>query len=143
MGRREHDHRSDDEGDRPRNRRAAGAPVWLPVLTGVGGAAIGLVLGFAVGAWAGAGAQRERAQQPPPAAPEAAPRISREEFRKRVMGKTPDEVIAVIGKPDRTADDGPTVYWYYKNRSFDPVTNRTDETTQVCFRRGVVDSVNY
>ena len=59
------------------------------------------------------------------------------------MGKTPDEVIEVVGRPESTSDDGSTQYWYYYSRTIDNAAGKTDNRIQVVFRDGVVDSVNY
>lgn len=69
---------------------------------------------------------------------------SREEFRSLVMGKTPDEVTKVLGKPVSTSDKGdgqPT--WYYENLSRDPASGRLDSWIAVRFANGVVVSVSF
>lgn len=67
----------------------------------------------------------------------------RDEFRKLVEGKTADEVLKAVGKPDSTADAGGVTCWHYRGRTFDPVAERTDSSAQVAFERGVVVQVNY
>ena len=69
---------------------------------------------------------------------------TRDEFRKLLMGKTMDEVLKAIGKPESTSDTpdrNPT--WYYKNITHDPLTKETDSTTYVDFRRGRVEDVRF
>lgn len=61
--------------------------------------------------------------------------MGREEFKKAVMGKTAAEVLAAVGKPDQT-DEGSTTSWYYRDRTVDPVTGKTDALTQVNFDKG-------
>jgi hypothetical protein len=71
---------------------------------------------------------------------------TREEFRQLVMDKTPEEVIAAVGRPDSTQDPPGTLgvqHWYYKARTFDPVSNKTDRIAQVTFQGGIVSSVSY
>lgn len=67
----------------------------------------------------------------------------RDEFRSLVMGKTTDEVLAAVGKPDRTQDSGSTFFWQYNNLAKDPITGEIDSTTQVTFEDGKVISVDY
>lgn len=127
-----------------RTRESDGVPVAAVVLltlcigavSGLGGA----VVGFVVGA------------NPPTATTPAGvtgvtpdpvrPTMTRDEFRKAVVGKTPDEVIATVGRPDRTDDLG-GIAWYYRDRTRDPVSLKTDSSAQVVFENGRVVRVNY
>lgn len=67
----------------------------------------------------------------------------REEFRQAILGKTPEQVIAAVGKPDSTQDSSGDQSWYYRKRTKDPVTGKLDSVAQVIFERGVVVRVNY
>lgn len=67
---------------------------------------------------------------------------TRDEFRKLVVGKTPDEVIAAVGKPDDTSESG-SVSWTYMYRTKDPITGKTDVSAIVVFEDGRVDRVRY
>lgn len=67
----------------------------------------------------------------------------REEFRKAITGKTPDEVIKAVGKPDSTQDSGGGSTWYYNKATKDPVTDKVDYSAQVVFEGGRVSQVNY
>lgn len=74
---------------------------------------------------------------------EAAKRMTREEFRKLLVGKTKDEVIAAVGRPEQTSD-GVMSLWSYYDRTVDPVTGKVDAVAHVHFdRSGVVVRVNY
>ena len=68
---------------------------------------------------------------------------TREKFRELVIGKTPDEVIAAVGKPDRTVESGTAVFWYYDARTTDPATGQADKKAQVVIRNGKAAEVNY
>jgi outer membrane protein assembly factor BamE (lipoprotein component of BamABCDE complex) len=68
---------------------------------------------------------------------------TREEFRAKVMGKTPDEVITAVGKPDSTQESGGNQNWYYEKRSRDPITGNVDRSAQVVFEGGRVVRVNF
>lgn len=68
---------------------------------------------------------------------------TRDEFRKLVVGKTPDEVIAAVGRPDSTQDSGRDPTWYYDSRTRDPVSGKIDFHAQVIFQDGKVVRVNY
>jgi hypothetical protein len=113
----------DDSGDDLPRRKSGMSP----------GLVVGLVLGgvlfvtvivgglvFAVVAGPKAGATQRAA---------AANRVwTRDEFRAAVMGKTPEEVIAAVGRPDGTDDapDGRPLVWYYWDRVMNPATGDTD-----------------
>jgi hypothetical protein len=43
--------------------------------------------------------------------------MSREEFKAKVMGKTPEQVIEAVGRPDRTLDVGDQTRFYEKRTS--------------------------
>ncbi len=68
---------------------------------------------------------------------------TRDQFRQLVIGKTPDEVIKAVGKPDRTQDFAGTRAWYYDRITTDPITGKVDRTSQVIFEQGVADRVTY
>lgn len=73
------------------------------------------------------------------AAPSSSKVYTRDEFRQAVLGKTPDEVLKLLGKPDRTDEDGPQ--WIYYDRRRDPLTGKIDELTFVRFSGGRVADV--
>jgi hypothetical protein len=58
---------------------------------------------------------------------------TRDEFRAAVKGKTPEQVIAAVGRPSVTNDnpDGTPRTWFYGDRVTDPATGKPD--------RGVLD----
>jgi outer membrane protein assembly factor BamE (lipoprotein component of BamABCDE complex) len=66
---------------------------------------------------------------------------TRDEFRKLVMGKTPDEVIAAVGKPDHTQKGEPGTFWYYTERTRDPATGKMDRNARLAFQDGRVSAV--
>src|SRR4029453_17557516 len=68
---------------------------------------------------------------------------TREKFRELVIGKTPDEVIAVVGKPDRTVESSTAVFWYYDGRTADGATGKADKKAQIIIRNGKAAEVNY
>lgn len=72
-------------------------PMAVPV--GVLCAALGLAAGFAAGFGVG------RIGPPAPAAT-AVKKYTRSEFDRLVDQKSPEEVLAAVGKPDRTTDTG-------------------------------------
>jgi hypothetical protein len=70
--------------------------------------------------------------------------LMRADFEAKVLGKTADEVLAAVGRPDSTQEGtGRSPVWYYKNRTVDPVTGKTDWMIQVVFADGRVDRVNH
>lgn len=76
---------------------------------------------------------------PPPENP--SPKFTRNEFKEKVLNKTPDEVIQIIGHPYETNEHGRTVTWTYKNLTYDTITGKTDSRTTVLFFAGFVDTV--
>jgi outer membrane protein assembly factor BamE (lipoprotein component of BamABCDE complex) len=106
------------------------------VLLGVGG--VGTVMLFgALALTAGRQVETRPTQTEP-----ANKLYTRDEFRQLLMGKTMEEVLKAIGKPNSTAESPPDTYWYYRGITYDPVTGKTDGSVQVCIERGVVRRVN-
>lgn len=68
---------------------------------------------------------------------------SRDEFRALIMGKSQDEVIKAVGKPEMTQDLSGDVYWNFSNVTRDSVTGEVDGNVQVVFEKGRVVRVNY
>ena len=66
----------------------------------------------------------------------------RDSFAKAVVGKTTDQVIQVVGKPDRTSDFGNYSHWYYDNKTKDRITGKLDASVSLFFVDGIVDEVN-
>jgi hypothetical protein len=71
---------------------------------------------------------------------EAADRIAankalpREQFRNLILGKTPDQLVALLGKPDYTQDTELTgTLWYYKNVAPDPASGKRATKVQLSF----------
>jgi len=56
--------------------------------------------------------------------------MSRQEFQQAVSGKTPEQVISILGRPERTMDDG---VWTYEGRTRDPVSGKVDTFVHVHF----------
>ncbi len=77
---------------------------------------------------------------PPPPRPTI---FTRPEFSKRVMGKSEDEVIQTVGRPDETTEDRDTRFWHFKNRTRDPLTGEEDTDVQVVLKGGKVAEINY
>ncbi|VTR92541.1 unnamed protein product [Gemmata massiliana] len=65
---------------------------------------------------------------------------SRDEFRQAILNKNQDDVIALIGKPNRTTESG---YWYYADIVKDPISGKLEDNIQVVFEHGKVVRVNY
>jgi hypothetical protein len=74
----------------------------------------------------------------------AAPKTwTREEFRKLVMGKTPDEVIAAVGRPDKIHDDQGGQSWYYDQRTIETLNDTIDNRVRLRIEGGRVVDVSY
>ena len=136
MGRRdEYDDDEDDRGRRPAKRGGVPPGVW--VLLGVGG--VGAVMLFGALALTAGRAVETRPTQTEP----ANKLYTRDEFRKLLVGKTADEVLQAVGKPDSTSETALGAYWYYRHKTTDPVTGQTDANAQVCFFNDQVVRINY
>jgi len=73
----------------------------------------------------------------------AKPLMTRDEFTRSVMGKSADEVIAAVGKPDRTSKSGTSETWFYDEKTTDSVTGKVDITAYVNLKDGVVYHVHF
>ena len=70
--------------------------------------------------------------------------LPREQFRSLVTGKTEQQVLDALGKPDETQDqEGLGKFWYYRNVAPDPTTGKKTTQVQIVFEGGVVTSVNF
>jgi hypothetical protein len=84
------------------------------------------------------------ATTPAVAQPATPKRMTREEFKAKVIGKTTKEILAVLGKPHNTNEypNGKQT-WIYKELTYDPITDKTDILAFVSITRGVADSVHF
>jgi hypothetical protein len=82
-------------------------------------------------------------RQAPPGDTPQPPVETRDAFTKMLLGKTPEEVIRVAGKPARTSEDSDVEYWHYRYRTRDPRSDSVDSDAQVVFHQGRVTAVNY
>lgn len=99
---------------------------------------VALVFGIAVGCGKPANPPAGQQQPAKPA------KYTRDEFRKLVEGKAPDEVVKAVGKPYDTSDDGDgRPHWYYKGLTYDPLTDKADGTVTLWFANGTVERVNF
>ncbi|QEH31810.1 hypothetical protein OJF2_02750 [Aquisphaera giovannonii] len=102
---------------------------------------LGMLFGLAMAA--GAYYAASRYLRPPEPAGPARPVFPREEFTRRVMGKSEDEVVAAVGRPDVTSEDNGARYWHFKKRTRDPVTQDEDTDVQVVIKEGKVTNINF
>lgn len=137
MGRR--DEYDDEDFSPPRGGlKRGGVPPGVWVLLAVGGVgAVMLAVGLVVTA--------ARTVETRPTQTEPANKLyTRDEFRKLLAGKTMEEVLQLIGKPDSTSDTPDRdPMWLYRGITYDPLTKNTDTSVYVYFRRGVVDDIRF
>lgn len=70
--------------------------------------------------------------------------LPRDQFRTLVNGKTEQQVLDALGKPDDTQDqEGLGKLWYYRNVAPDPTTGKKSAQVQLVFEGGAVTSVNF
>jgi hypothetical protein len=51
------------------------------------------------------------------------------------MGKSDEEFLRAVGKPDSTSETSWITYWDYSHKTIDPITGNTDHTTTVGLKR--------
>lgn len=68
--------------------------------------------------------------------PPAAKVHPRDEFKSRVLDRSPNEVKAAVGVPHHTTAVGSSDTWFYPDATTDPVTGKQDAEAQVVFRGG-------
>jgi hypothetical protein len=139
----------DDYDDQP--RRPGTSPVLILALVFGGLLVLGVVgcgvFGFLafraapVPAGAPGADVDETSGIPDPKNPE--PFYTRQRFRELVMGKTPDEVIGAVGRPDETTEAGDVIRWTYRDRVREPGPGKRSATPVVVFREGKVAEVQY
>lgn len=67
----------------------------------------------------------------------------RHEFQSAVEGKCLGGLTAAVGVPDSTQQSGRYEYWYYRGKTRDATTGRTDSIAQVVVEYGCARSVNF
>ena len=111
---------------------------WLAVTVPlVAAMALGLTCGLA-GFTAGVGggfAMGYAAQPETPKKVKPAVTYTRAQFDDLVDGKTPDEVIAAVGKPDTTNDTG---RWTYYGITYDPAAKLMDSAVEIQFNNNAI-----
>ena len=70
-------------------------------------------------------------------------RMTRGEFERLVLGKTPDQVREALGDPDLASDDGGE--WRYDGVTYVPPAKRSDLWAIICFEgpQGSAGQVRY
>ncbi|HKB06220.1 MAG TPA: hypothetical protein VKD90_28760 [Gemmataceae bacterium] len=142
----------DDYDELPYRRRTSPAVILLIVVSGASLLGIAFCAGLLAVTWVSA---------PQPAGPPVAVQVdepavkdaelvggtrrvyTRQEFQDLVVGKTPDEVIAAVGKPDDSTEDGDGVRWTYAGRVRDPAPGKSAGNPVVVFRDGKAAEVRY
>lgn len=61
---------------------------------------------------------------------------TREEFSKRLEGKTRAEVLRLLGRPTSTQDSGDKEIWVYERVCRDPIADQVDVSTWVHIGKG-------
>jgi hypothetical protein len=124
--------------------QTAGRKNWRFSHGVVGGMIAGIALGLAI---ASAGQARSTVRPVPgvseqPHDPFAIPKYSREDFERLVKNKTPNEVLAIVGRPNGTSGTNTTEpVWNYYNITFDRISKTRDGRVFLYFSNGCVDRV--
>lgn len=69
--------------------------------------------------------------------------LTRDEFRNQLKYRSPATVIDLIGKPDSTSENSDIIFYYYNQRTIDPVTEKLDSTAQITFNNQEIESINF
>ena len=67
----------------------------------------------------------------------------RQDFETKVIGKTPEQVMNVIGRPERTEETSALFQWKYDEVTRETATKKIDKITTVTFERGVAVKVEF
>jgi hypothetical protein len=81
-----------------------------------------------------------------PATPAVDAPMSRGEFMSKcVVGRQAEVCLSDLRmRPDSTqGGTSSREYWYFRNRTFDPITNKRDSSAQVVIENGVVRGANF
>lgn len=68
--------------------------------------------------------------------------LTRENFKSLIDMKTPDEVMRLVGPPDRTSGSN-SENWIYRGKTYDPITGKTDYLIVVIFENGHVVNISF
>ena len=141
MARRNHD---DDDSDlEPRPAKRSKLPLPLLIAGGIAALAVyGLVaggVGYAVGSSRKATANGDEKVMAAAAGGKVNTGVMmQDELRKAVMGKSKDEVMKLLGKPDTVMNFSDVrSTWFYNNRAKEPITGQVGDA-QLVFDNGVV-----
>lgn len=70
-------------------------------------------------------------------------KFDRNEFQSLVIGKTQDEILRNVGRPDRTKTVLWGEFWEYDRKTIDPISGKQDRLAEVYFVGGKVLSVDF
>lgn len=69
---------------------------------------------------------------------------TREELKTLLVGKTKDEVLQILGKPEKTVETPAGDVWHYRGITRDPISGKDDLSTWVDFdRNGRVEKLSF
>ncbi len=103
----------------------------------------GVLLGVGIAVWGGIVSLAGKAVNTVTNAPAKKPTMTREELRPAIIGKTEDEVTAVLGKPRTTSVVNGSGTWRYNNICYDAITGKSDKETSVVFYNRVAVDIRY
>ncbi len=70
--------------------------------------------------------------------------MTRNEVREAINGKSKEQVLKILGKPEQTQDLGIMEMWYYSGISYDPYAEVYDNMVQISFDQfGIVNMINF
>ena len=60
-----------------------------------------------------------------------------------LMGKSQEEVLRLIGRPDSTQDYTRWQNWFYRHITYDPISRKPDYTANVVIEYGKVSDISF
>lgn len=58
---------------------------------------------------------------------------TRDELKEALKDKSKDEVLKLLGRPQRTTANGIFEHWEYPGRTYDPIAQRNDTSLTITF----------
>ncbi len=101
---------------------------------------IAAVTGFAAGAATVELLTMSRAAPAGQSQNESKPKWTRSEFEELVIGKTGEQVLQLLGRPEHTSRTPRLESWSYRNIAVDPISGKVGSAT-LWFDRGSADKV--
>jgi hypothetical protein len=69
---------------------------------------------------------------------------SRDDFKALILGKTSNQIILLLGRPNQTQETGSRVMlWYYNEITVDQYSERIDDLVQIYFQDNIAVDITF